>query len=111
MAFPSLHPAFQPWASALYDVAVRFGLSPRVTSTYRSVAEQRILFDRYRAGLSSLPAAAPGHSLHNYGLAFDMVVANPEAQRWLGAVWKSWGGRWGGDFNDPVHFDTGTPIT
>lgn len=110
MAFESLAPGLQPYARALYALAAQYGLGPRITSTYRSVAEQQYLYDRYKRGESTLPAAAPGRSLHNYGHAFDLVVNTPEAQAWLGAVWKSWGGRWGGDFSDPVHFDTGVTI-
>lgn len=109
-AFSDLDPTLRPWAQALYNVASRYGLRPRVTSTYRSVQEQRILYDRYKRGLSALPAAQPGRSLHNWRLAFDLVVDGAEAQAWLGAVWEAWGGRWGGRFNDPVHFDTGQSI-
>lgn len=24
---------------------------------------------------------------------------------WLGAVWEAAGGKWGGRFNDPIHFE------
>lgn len=109
-AFSALVQPLQPWADALYAVAEQYGLQPRITSVYRSTAEQRILYERYLAGDSPFPAARPGRSLHNYGHAFDLVVNSPEAQAWLGSVWKHWGGRWGGDFNDPVHFDTGAVI-
>ena len=110
-AFSGLQPFLQPYADALYAVAVRYGLQPRVTSVFRSISEQRILYERYKSGASKYPAAAPGRSLHNYGHAFDLVVSSPEGQRWLGAVWEYWGGRWGGRFNDEVHFDSGATIT
>ncbi len=91
---------FQPYARALVDVARQYGLDPRVTSTYRSLTEQRRLYARFRAGKHPLPVAVPGTSLHNYGLAIDLVSRdNP----WLGKVWHYWGGRWGGA-RDPVHF-------
>lgn len=109
-AFSSLHPQVEPWATALYQVAQRYGLQPRVTSTFRSRAEQQLLYDRYRRGQSRWVAAPPGRSLHNYGHAFDLVVNSPQAQEWLGRVWESWGGRWGGRFNDAPHFDTGAVI-
>ena len=105
--FRDLHPGLAPWATWLYDVAELNGLRPRITSTYRSVATQARLYERYRAGQSKLPAAPPGRSLHNYGMAFDMVADNLDG---LGAVWESVGGRWGGRFRDPVHFDTGARI-
>ena len=106
-AFARLHPGLQPWATALYSVATRYGLAPRVTSTQRSRREQAVLYDRYRRGESRFPAAPPGRSLHEHGVAFDLVVSSPEAQAWLGAVWEAWGGRWGGRFGDPIHFDIG----
>jgi len=109
-AFSGLQPALQPWANALFNVAESHGLSPRVTSTFRSVAEQAILFDRFLAGTSRFPAAPPGRSLHNFGHAFDLIVNSPDAQDWIGQVWEAWGGRWGGRFNDEVHFDTGVTI-
>jgi len=109
-AFASLNPGLRPFADALYDVARLYRMAPRVTSTFRSVAEQRVLFDRFRRGESRFPAAPPGRSLHNYGLAFDLVVRDPASQRWLGEVWESWGGRWGGRFNDEVHFDSGHSV-
>jgi hypothetical protein len=91
----------RPYAEYLYRIALYNGLHPRVTSVYRSPQAQARLYQRYQQGLSRLPAAPPGRSKHQFGLAFDMVVDNPEA---LGAVWTSWGGRWGGS-RDPVHYE------
>lgn len=99
--FSDLDPRFRPWARWLYKTAETYGLRPRVTSTYRSLSEQRRLYNLYLRGQHPLPVAPPGASLHNYGLAFDMVSAN---QEWLGVVWEAVGGRWGGRFRDPVHF-------
>jgi len=102
--FRDLHPELQPYATWLYRVAEYYGLGPKVTSTYRSYATQARLYNRYLSGESPYPAAPPGRSLHNRGLAFDMVV---KEQEWLGNVWENIGGRWGGRFRDPVHFDVG----
>jgi len=110
-AFYGLVPWLRPHANALYRLAESYGDNPRVNSVFRSVREQRNLYEKYLRGESSLPAAAPGRSLHNYGHAFDLTVNTPEAQAWLGAVWESWGGRWGGRFNDDPHFDTGATIS
>lgn len=98
-----LNPNFLPWAEALLDVARRYSLSPHITSGFRSIEKQRRLYERYLAGQHPLPVAPPGKSMHNYGLAFDMISRN---NQWLGAVWASWGGRWGGQ-KDPVHFSAG----
>lgn len=81
-------------------VAQYNGLEPRITSTFRSVAEQRRLYRAYLAGRHPLPVAPPGRSMHNYGLAIDLVARNLER---LGAWWRSIGGIWGGP-SDPVHF-------
>jgi len=108
--FASLDPNLRPWAKGLYDVAREYGLRPRVHSTFRGNREQALLYRRFLEGRSSLPAAPPGRSLHNFGHAFDMTSDVPGAQDWLGAVWESWGGRWGGRFNDSPHFDSGATI-
>lgn len=96
---PELRPYF------VYLVALGQWADPaaRVTSARRSRAEQERLYRRYLAGLSQFPAAPPGKSLHEQGRAIDMV-ARPEVLRWLGGVWTSWGGQWGGD-RDPIHFE------
>lgn len=96
-----LHRDFRPYAQALYQVAREYNLKPRITSTFRSEREQRRLYEAYLKGRSRLPAAQPGISMHNFGLAFDMVTRD---NHWLGQVWESWGGTWGGRFRDPVHF-------
>jgi D-alanyl-D-alanine carboxypeptidase len=51
------------------------GISLWVTSGYRSRAEQRWLYDRYRKGLGP-QAARPGRSNHQRGLALDLVVGD-----------------------------------
>ena len=81
------------------DVASQYGLRPQVTSTYRSFDEQRRLYERWLAGQHNYPVASPGNSLHNYGLAFDLVSRD---NAWLGAVWTAWGGQWSP--TDSVHF-------
>lgn len=108
--FLQLDSQFRPFANWLYDVAGELGYRPVVTSTFRSIKKQASLYDRYQRGLSDLPAAPPGRSLHNYGLAFDLVVRGnhrgPE-QAELGRIWKSIGGQWFA--SDPVHFQP--PVT
>ncbi len=86
----------------LYQVAVANGLHPRVTSVFRSRTTQTRLYRNFLAGRSRWPAAPPGHSKHERGLAFDMLADNLPA---LGALWERWGGRWGGRFHDEIHFE------
>ena len=85
------------------EVARYNGIRPRVTSTTRSCSNQRRLYERYRRGESIYPAAPPGRSLHNIGMAFD-VAGTPEELRALGHWWESLGFFWGGRVNDPIHF-------
>jgi len=98
--FGGLQMWLRPYAQYLYDTCNQYGQRPRVTSVYRSPAKQRILYERYIRGESSLPAAPPGKSKHQFGLAFDMVTEDPDA---VGAFWKQMGGKWWA--SDPVHFE------
>lgn len=107
-----LHPNFAPAADALVDVASRFGLRPRVTSRFRDPKLQRLLWERRQRTINGtllpgeprqdLPVAPPGTSRHEVGAAIDIVTPWPAANRWLGDVWRSWGGFW--TASDPVHF-------
>jgi len=101
----ALIPELQPYAHELVRAAGAAGLFPRVTSTLRTYAEQKRLYDHYLQGLSPYPAAPPGHSAHEYGYAFDMVVAPIEDLVDVGEYWESLGGIWGGRKGDDVHFE------
>lgn len=95
-----LEPWLQPWARWLLS------LWPyaQVTSTRRNSQQQQQLYSAYLRGESKYPAAPPGHSMHEYGRAFD-VVADPQILAQLGQVWESVGGTWGGRGGDPIHFE------
>lgn len=71
----------------------------RVTSTYRSLAEQAELY-RNRAR-NPYPVAPPGYSYHNYGRAFDVAGSAQQLGR-LAYLWRAIGGTW--DPSDPIHF-------
>jgi hypothetical protein len=92
------------------------GIKAAVTSTRRDPRKQAALYANYkRCGCSScktrpgrpdcFPAAKPGESTHEKGLAFDLQLTPPHAYDWAGALWESWGFTWGGRFDDPIHFD------
>lgn len=106
MAYPfsALVPELRPYAEQLLNAASAAGLNPTVTSTVRTYAQQKALWDRYQAGRSKYPAAPPGASAHEYGWAFDMDVYPHDALADVGAYWQDLGGTWGGD-RDPVHFE------
>ena len=77
-----------------------------ITSTVRTYREQKFLWDRYQKGEASFPAAPPGHSAHEYGWAFDMIVSPSHWLPQVGVAWEEyWGGTWGGHKSDPVHFE------
>jgi LAS superfamily LD-carboxypeptidase LdcB len=77
----------------------------RVTSTVRTYMQQKRLYRRFLSGLSPYPAAPPGHSMHELGRAFDLGGLDASELQQLGQTWESWGGRWGGRFGDPIHFE------
>lgn len=100
---------YAPWAEwcrwAVAELARR-GYSGTVTSGKRSAVEQSRLYQAYIArGRTGLPAAPPGRSAHEYGLAIDFEVdqgkGSPQ-QRAVIALMKSWGAEVVP--NDPVHF-------
>jgi len=104
----TLDPRLVPWAKYLYSLGKQYDGRLVVTSARRSAAKQQRLYYDYLRGISKIPAAPPGRSLHQLGLAFDLARIGKDPLtdpllNWLGAVWTSWGGRWGGE-RDPVHF-------
>lgn len=100
----SLRPEIYPAAQYLVDYLNGAGYPVRVTSVYRSYTDQLKLWNN--RAYNPFPVAPPGSSLHEQRRAFD-VSAAPEVLAWMGAVWQSWGGRWGGAFGhpDPIHFE------
>lgn len=114
-----LDPRFRETATAFCVWLSEQGVPVTITSGHRSSAKQRQIWEKAQRGESGgLPALPPGRSLHEHGLAFDMVVtgvprprtrSDPYAPLYaaIGHVWKSIGGQWGGDAPvgyDPVHF-------
>ena len=99
----SLVPELQPYCRELVRIAGANRLEPRITSTRRSIQEQRDLYARFLRGANPFPVAPPGTSAHETGEAFDMLVTPVDYLPDLGALWESWGGKWGGN-RDPVHF-------
>lgn len=104
-----LNGLFAPWKAwcqwCLAELGRR-GYSGTVTSGRRSSTEQAQLYRAYLArGKRGLPAAPPGRSAHEYGLALDFEVAegkNSPRQRQVIALMQSWGAETVA--NDPVHF-------
>jgi len=99
-----LQPWLVPYAEWLVWAAPYAGArSVRVTSVTRSRAQQQALYNRFLRGESRFPAAPPGRSKHEFGVAFDMVTEPFSALDTLGAWWKQLGGRWFP--SDRIHFE------
>jgi len=83
------------------DLAHHSNKKINVISSYRSWAKQAYLYARYKSGLSSLPAAPPGSSYHNIGIAIDITNYNDKEIR---TVLHKHNWNWGSNFGDKVHF-------
>lgn len=57
-------------AAAAIEAAVVESSAPRITSSFRTYAQQAALYELYKSGKGNL-AAPPGFSLHESGLAID----------------------------------------
>lgn len=75
----SLAPLTQYLATAYLDYLDSHGVDGTVTSTQRSYIEQARLWWAWITGRSRIPAAPPGESRHEIGLAFDFSTADPRA--------------------------------
>ncbi len=105
-----LDPGFWGIFQDVLDAADDEGIDVELVSGYRSLKEQARLYAQYRAGRSSLPAAPPGASYHNFGLAIDVAARPSAALQRVGEIAEDFGLRWGGHFGDPPHIDWGSKI-
>lgn len=91
-----LQPWLRPYAAAL----VSYFPGLKITSVRRSRTEQLRLWNNRHN--NPYPVAPPGRSLHEHGLAWDMV-GPPAVLEQAGKVWNSWGGHWSPA--DRIHFE------
>jgi peptidoglycan L-alanyl-D-glutamate endopeptidase CwlK len=112
-----LEPETRKRAIAFLEEAKKRGYRVLVTSTFRSADSQNELYaqGRTKPGRKVTNAKA-GYSWHNFRMAFDLVPLtengkadwnNLKAFRELGALGKTFGLEWGGDwskFPDMPHF-------
>ena len=96
-----LHPKLKTISRNLFRVAKALGFQVRITSGYRSYAQQNYLYRQYQAGLSNYPVNPPGTSKHEKGMALDILSTNTEA---LVSLLTSVGLAWGGP-SDAIHFE------
>jgi len=113
----TLHPLIQAQAKELIIRAEReLGIKLRVTSALRTWNEQDGLYAQGRTKTGKIITNAKGgQSLHNFGLAIDVVEIKDGKALWSNPNWnkiatlgKSIGFAWGGDFKsikDKPHFE------
>lgn len=115
-----LHPKVQPLARKLIEVCAAEGIKIQVTATLRDFEYQNSLYAQGRTKPGPIVTNAKGgQSLHNYGVAFDVVPVRDGKAVWGttgadGALWRrigvlgaSLGLEWGGDWKslkDLPHF-------
>jgi peptidoglycan L-alanyl-D-glutamate endopeptidase CwlK len=108
-AIATLHRKVQPVARQFVKLAADNGITIKITSGTRTYAEQDVLYAK-----GNVTKARGGYSNHNFGLAFDITLFQGSSPVWespkyktLGALGKSLGLSWGGDwqsFEDEPHF-------
>lgn len=100
-----LHPNMKPYAISFINKCLANNIKLKIVDGFRSFAEQQSYVDR------GLPAAKPGYSYHNYGLALDVEPTNSSDWTTIGKIGESLGFRWGKYFknpkSEPWHFDWG----
>lgn len=118
-----LQPTVRKKAEQLLELAQKENIELLITSTRRTEAEQNSLYAQGRTTPGAIVTNARyPYSLHNHGVAFDIVpVENGQAiwnnnDLWnrVGALGKSIGLEWGGDwtlFPDKPHFQYTAGLT
>jgi len=121
-----MHPKLRDEVAEIYDEickALTGKAFCRFTSTLRTFAEQDALYAKGRTAPGSKVTNCPsGLSMHNYGLALDIVLVQDGSALWdvkkdldgdgkadwmeVVAIFKQYGWEWGGDwkFYDAPHF-------
>ena len=100
--FEGLHPNIKQGLFEAAKEMAQNGKVLRITSGLRSRAEQTELFEAYKSGKSKYPAASPGSSPHESGLAFDIDKGNIPAFTQTAAFKNYFDQPLPG--NDPIHF-------
>lgn len=75
---------------SMRDAAAVDGIDIWIRNGFRQHEHQEWLYQAYRAGWGN-PAARPGYSNHQSGLALDLNVREPETLAWLEANAKRFG--------------------
>jgi peptidoglycan L-alanyl-D-glutamate endopeptidase CwlK len=122
-----LHPAVREKARAFIAACDTAGIDLLITSTYRDFDSQGALYAQGRTTSGKVVTnAKPGHSWHNWRLAFDVVPLRAGKPVWSttgadGAMWAQvgaigescgleWAGRWQ-RFREMAHFQYSGGLT
>ena len=81
-----------------------------VTSTRRSFLEQLRLFTAFKLGRSRFPAAPPGQSTHQLGIAVDLVPRLEGSLDLIVQIFRRFNFKWAGP-RDSVHFTFQGPFS
>ncbi len=100
MNLRGLSPSVRTHAALTLEWAAYYRIPVVITSTFRSWNEQQVLYDKWLRGDSRWPAAPPGRSAHNWGLAFDSVVRPEHEAAW---EWLRRALGWHVPLNDEIH--------
>ncbi len=107
------HPKLQELAAKLIEEGKKKGFIIKLGECFRTVDEQNILYAQGRTTPGSIVTYAKGDSyssMHQWGVAFDVIRndgkgAYNDSDGWfgkVGALGKSLGLEWGGDWTSPV---------
>lgn len=106
------HPRLQAAASQLQELCRQQGLNMKIGECFRSKEEQDALYAQGRTEPGNIVTNAPGSSyssMHQWGVAFDFFKNVPGHEfddtsffNRVGALGKSLGLEWGGDWTSPV---------
>jgi peptidoglycan L-alanyl-D-glutamate endopeptidase CwlK len=107
-----LHPELQSIIIKFKEMCKKQGLNVTITETYRTVAEQEAVYNKGK----SKARGTEYQSGHQWGVAFDICQATKDSKQWYnkdflkrcGAIGKTLGLYWGGDFRsfpDSPHFE------
>lgn len=112
-----VHPVVATKARQLIERAYKEGINVIITQGLRTIEEQNALYAQGRTKPGKIVTnARGGYSYHNFGLAFDFAIMKDDGSvswnvdgKWrrVGAIGKSLGLEWGGDwkdFKDYPHF-------
>jgi len=113
-----LHPkARDTFRAFIEEAEAELGIALRITTGYRTIAEQDVLYAQGRTTVGDIVTNAKGgQSFHNYGLAVDLCRLSDDLKhvQWsfdmaqLKPIAAKHGIEWGGDwkhFKDYPHFE------